>query len=37
MFKSSEWKNGLIAFEVIKFDLDTPQSIENTGFLKTAP
>ena len=37
MFKSSKCRNGFIAFEVIKFDFDTPQSIENTGFLKIAP
>ena len=37
MFKSSKRRNGFIAFEVIKFDFDTPQSIENTGFLKIAP
>lgn len=37
MFKSSKRRNGFIAFEVIKFDFDTPQSIENTGFLKIVP
>lgn len=37
MFKSSKHRNGFIAFEVIKFDFDTPQSIENTGFLKIVP
>ena len=37
MFKSSKRRNGFIAFEVIKFDFDTPQSIENTGFLEIAP
>lgn len=37
MFKSSEYRNGLIAFEVINLDFDTPQSLENTGFLKIVP
>jgi len=36
-FKSSESENAFITLEVIKLRFDTPQSLENTGFFKTAP